>query len=224
LWNRVSLKQSAYRRTRALPLKLLARSSFRHRRNSGNVRTRDCAFENGRQRFVAARLMTVTLHACIGFAAAIFSPASAPGQGFSDSAHDFRRLRAHIEAGGHRMATTSARLLLWSPRILGIAVSLFIGLFALDAFSHDKTLVQALPDFLIHLIPALVLLALVGMSFRREWIGGIAFIGLAVVYATTMALPRGHVDWVFVISGPLLIVGALFLWSWFHHSQLRPGQ
>jgi hypothetical protein len=121
------------------------------------------------------------------------------------------------------MTTTSGRLLRWSPRILGIGVSLFIGLFALDAFNQGKPFVRALPDFIVHLIPALVLLALVSVPFRHEWIGGVAFIGLAVVYATTMALPRGHVDWVFVISGPLLIVGALFLWSWFHHSQLRPS-
>ena len=119
------------------------------------------------------------------------------------------------------MATPSARLLLWSPRILGIAVSLFIGMFALDAFSPGKPLFQALADFAIHLIPTIVLLALVGVSFRREWVGGVAFVGLAVLYATTMALPRGHVDWVFIISGPLLIVGALFLWNWFHHSQLH---
>ena len=36
------------------------------------------------------------------------------------------------------MVTTSGRQLLWSPRILGVVVSLFIGLFALDAFSQGK--------------------------------------------------------------------------------------
>src|SRR5687767_3851348 len=99
------------------------------------------------------------------------------------------------------MAITTASLLLWSPRIVGILVTLFIGMFALDAFSEGKPFFQALPDFLIHLIPALVLLALVVASFRREWIGGVAFIGLAVLYAVTMS--RGHVDWMLTISGPL---------------------
>ena len=33
------------------------------------------------------------------------------------------------------MTATSGRLLVWSPRIIGILVSLFIGMFALDAFS-----------------------------------------------------------------------------------------
>jgi hypothetical protein len=117
------------------------------------------------------------------------------------------------------MAATSAGLLLWSPRILGILVSLFIGMFALDAFSEGKPLFLALLDFVIHLIPALVLLALVVASFRWEWIGGVTFIGLAVVYAMTMS--RGRLDWMLVISGPLAVVGALFLWSWFHRSRLH---
>ena len=116
------------------------------------------------------------------------------------------------------MATTTSRLLLWSPRILGILVSAFIGLFALDAFSQGKPFLQALPDFLIHLIPAFVLLGLVVASFRWPWIGAVAFIGLAVVYALTMS--KGRLDWMLTISGPLLVVGALFLWSWFQRGKL----
>jgi hypothetical protein len=111
------------------------------------------------------------------------------------------------------MATSG--LWLWSPRVLGVLTGLFIGMFALDAFSAGKPFVQALPDFLVHLIPAVVLLAVVGASFRRPWIGAAAFIGLGVLYATTMA--RGRLDWMMAISGPLLVVGVLFLWSW-----LRP--
>ena len=117
------------------------------------------------------------------------------------------------------MAITTARLLLWSPRIVGILVSLFISMFALDAFSEAKPFFQALPDFLIHLLPAFALLAIVGASFRWPWIGAVAFIGLAVVYAMTMS--KGRLDWMLTISGPLMVVGALFLWSWFQQGKLR---
>ena len=117
------------------------------------------------------------------------------------------------------MAVTSAHLLLWCPRVLGTLVSLFMGMFALDAFSEGKPFFQALLDFVIHLIPMFVLLTLVVASFRWEWIGGVAFIGLAIVYALTMS--RGRLDWMLLISGPLAIVGALFLWSWFHHAKLH---
>lgn len=59
-------------------------------------------------------------------------------------------------------------------RVLGILVSLFIGLFALDAFSPDKPFADALLDFLVHLIPALVVLTIVAVSWRHEWVGALA--------------------------------------------------
>ena len=113
------------------------------------------------------------------------------------------------------MTTTTRRLAFWAPRIIGILVSLFMGVFALDAFGPGKPLADALLDFAIHLLPALLLLTVVAASWRREWIGALTFIGLAVVYATTMA--RGRIDWMLLIAGPLLLVGMLFLASWFNH-------
>jgi hypothetical protein len=110
------------------------------------------------------------------------------------------------------MTTSSRRVLARSSRILGILVSLFVAMFALDAFGGERPFVQALPDFFIHLIPAFVLLLIVAASWRREWIGGVSLLALALLYATTMA--RGHVDWMVAIALPLAIVGVLFLWSW----------
>lgn len=113
--------------------------------------------------------------------------------------------------------TTSRRLLLWSPRVLGLLLTAFIGMFALDAFSEGKSLLRAVPDFIVHLIPAFILLAFVMLSFRRPWIGGVAFIGLAALYALTLS--KGRLDWMLAISAPLLVVGALFLWSWFQRAE-----
>ena len=119
------------------------------------------------------------------------------------------------------MTTTSARLLLWSPRVLGILVCVFLGLFALDAFNESRSFSEALRTFAIHIAPAVLLLAVVAASWRWEWLGGVVFTGLAVVYATTAG---SRLDWILVISGPLLIVGTLFLWSWRFHEELhRPG-
>jgi hypothetical protein len=116
------------------------------------------------------------------------------------------------------MTRTSARALLWSPRILGILMSLFLSLFALDAFSEGQPFSESLSAFAIHLLPALVLLAIVAMSWRWEWIGGITFIGLAAAYA---AIARGRVDWILVISAPLLVIGSCFFWSWRYHNELH---
>lgn len=95
------------------------------------------------------------------------------------------------------------------PRILGITVALFVAIFALDALGPGKPI----SGFVIHLLPALTLLAIVAVSWRWKWIGGFAFIGFAIAYAASV--PQ-RLDWILVIAGPLLLVGVLFLWSWMH--------
>lgn len=110
------------------------------------------------------------------------------------------------------MTSSARKLLLWSPRILGVLVSLFLGVFALDAID------EGIPAFLLHLAPAFLLLLVVAASWRWEWIGGAVFITLAVVYGIP-AWSRG--EWLLVISAPLLLVGLLFLWSWLHHKELH---
>ena len=66
--------------------------------------------------------------------------------------------------------TPISRLVLWAPRLLGVATCLFIGMFALDAFSEDKPLGEAVGDFAVHLIPAAVLLVIVALSWRCPWV------------------------------------------------------
>jgi hypothetical protein len=115
------------------------------------------------------------------------------------------------------MINTSHRLLLWGPRIAGLLVAGFLALFALDAF-NEGSFVAALPAFAIHLIPSLLVLTVVAVAWKFEWIGAIAFIGLAVLYAIMV---RGRLDWIVAISGPLALVGVLFLVSWRHHADLH---
>jgi len=110
------------------------------------------------------------------------------------------------------MTNSARKLLLWSPRILGIVVSLFLGVFAFDALD------EGIPAFLLHMAPTLLLLLVVAASWRWEWVGGAVFIILAVLYGVPV-WSRG--DWLLVISGPLLLVGLLFLWSWRHHRELH---
>ena len=115
------------------------------------------------------------------------------------------------------MTRTSALWLLWVPRVLGLAVCLFIGMFALDAFSEGKPLGQALADFAMHLIPSTVLLLVVLAAWRWEWVGAVLFIGAGVLYMLSVR----RLDWIAVISGPLVAVGLLYLWAWWNHDALR---
>lgn len=106
----------------------------------------------------------------------------------------------------------------WAARILGIGLAVFLGLFALDAFEPGTPPVQAALAFVIHLLPSAVVLVVVASAWRREWIGALAFTGLAIAYAVMV---RFHADWVLGISGPLLVVGTLFFWSWRTHVTRR---
>ena len=116
------------------------------------------------------------------------------------------------------MAKRSDAVLLWAPRVVGIVVCLFLSMFALDAFSAGKPALEAVRDFIVHVLPMVVLLGVVALSWRWEWVGGFVFTGLALAYAY---VARRHLGWIALISGPLLLVGVLFLLSWSQHRRLR---
>jgi hypothetical protein len=116
--------------------------------------------------------------------------------------------------------TQSNLPVLWIARVLGIAVCVFFAVFAMDAWEPGKSVARVVTDVLIHLLPSAVVLTIVVMSWRRPRIGGVAFVVLAVVYAALVGFRFG---WVLAISGPLLIVGLLFLWSWRLHTGTVAG-
>jgi len=115
------------------------------------------------------------------------------------------------------MTTTLERLVWWGPRISGMLIAGFLSLFALDAF-NGRSFLEALPAFAIHLIPSLLVLGVVAIAWRFEWIGAIGFVTLAVLYAVRV---HGRIDWIAVISGPLILVGVLFLVSWRYHAAVH---
>jgi hypothetical protein len=105
------------------------------------------------------------------------------------------------------------RTILWAPRVLAVAVSLFLAVFSLDEITGTTNIFEALPYVMIHLLPSAIVLAVVALSWRREWIGAVLFVALAAAYAVAA---RAHLSWVAVISGPLIVAGALYAWSWMH--------
>jgi hypothetical protein len=78
---------------------------------------------------------------------------------------------------------TPLRLLHWLPRIICILSILLISLFAADAFNPNETIWQQLGDFLGHLIPSIVLTSLLIVAWRWEFIGGITFIIIGILFS-----------------------------------------
>ncbi|HTW49284.1 MAG TPA: hypothetical protein VMD92_15130 [Acidobacteriaceae bacterium] len=122
-----------------------------------------------------------------------------------------------------RMSRVTARFIYWSPRILSVAFAIFLSLFALEAFNEVHGFGRILLAILIDLVPALVIVAVLIAAWRWEWIGAGLFFLAAVYYAWSWTGPPRHVHWTPIagISGPLLVMAALFLMSWIERSNVR---
>jgi len=112
------------------------------------------------------------------------------------------------------------RAMFWTPRALSILFAIFISIFALDVFGAGYGFWGTIVALLIHLIPTgLVLLAL-AIAWRWQWIGAILFAALGAGY---VIMGWGRFEWptYLLISGPLFLLGALFLVSWLFRAMPR---
>jgi hypothetical protein len=110
--------------------------------------------------------------------------------------------------------------LFWAPRILGILFAIFISIFALDVFGQGYSFAETVLALAMHLVPTGILLVVLVLAWRWEWIGGILFPGLGILYLVT-AWGRFHWSAYLVISGPLILEGILFLLNWRYREALR---
>jgi hypothetical protein len=109
----------------------------------------------------------------------------------------------------------------WTPRILGIIFTLFIGLFSLDVFGSGLSFWQTVGAFLMHNIPTFLLALAIGFSWHYEIIGGIVFILAGIAYLisiTTTMIINGfqgyYLAWAVQFSGIAFVIGILFLINW----------
>ena len=111
--------------------------------------------------------------------------------------------------------------LLWLPRVLSVLFAGFISLFALDVFGAGYGLWETIWALFVHLIPTWLILAAPAISWRWEWLGGVLFPLLGVLYIVTF---RGFQWSVYLgMAGPLFVIGDLFLSSWLYRKSLRRG-
>ena len=103
--------------------------------------------------------------------------------------------------------------LYWTPRILTIVFILFLALFAFDVFEGDQSLIKKLGGFLIHLLPNFVLILILIVAWKHEWVGTIAF-ALAGIAYIVMAWGKFPFAPYLIISGPLFLIAVLFWFNW----------
>jgi hypothetical protein len=124
-------------------------------------------------------------------------------------AEDVRNfIKTHIDA---------RRILFWTPRVLCILLAVFLSMFALDVFSEAYSFGETILALLIHLIPTCLVVLMLAIAWRRDWVGTLVFTALAVSYVVWSR----RLDWILVISGPLFLISILFLLNWVHNKRLE---
>lgn len=110
------------------------------------------------------------------------------------------------------------RLIHWTARVLAIAGILFISMFALDVFVPGEPWHRVAIALFMHLLPSFVLLAILVIAWRVEWLGGAIFVLAGLSPFALLSNPA----WVnLMLGGPFLLAGGLFLVS--HRLRKREG-
>lgn len=119
------------------------------------------------------------------------------------------------------MNTTTRRFLFWTPRLLCLLFAAFVSIFAFDVFGEHAGFWDTLLALLMHLIPTALLLLILAVSWRWEWVGRLLFPALGVLYIIAF---WGRFPWptYAILAGPLFLLGTLFLLGWTQRQTLRP--
>lgn len=111
----------------------------------------------------------------------------------------------------------------WTPRILSIAFLLFLAMFSLDVFGEGYSFWQVLLGLFMHNIPVFILAAVLWISWKHEWVGGVVFILAGLLYIVFPARNAPWylaISWILMIAGPAFLIGGLFLANWFKRKKI----
>jgi hypothetical protein len=116
------------------------------------------------------------------------------------------------------------RILIWTPRVLGVLFAFFVSIFALDVFGQGYGFLDTILVLFMHLIPVYILLAALAIAWRWEWAGAVLFASFSVWYVVVSwgRLPlAANLIGVWPIAGPSLLIGLLFLLNWIYKPNLH---
>lgn len=123
------------------------------------------------------------------------------------------------------MNELSRRTLFWAPRALSMAFIAFLSLFALDVFSEGYGFWKTVLALTMHLTPVFVLIAVLLLAWRWEWVGAALYAAAGMLYVMQVLSrplrPAIKLNWILTIAGPTFVIAALFLANWLKRGQLR---
>ncbi len=114
-----------------------------------------------------------------------------------------------------------SRFIYWTPRIVSIIFICFVALFSLDIFDMKLDFWGTVLGLLMHNIPTLILIAVLIIAWKYEWVGGVAFILAGILYIAGILITimkNGfkwyYLSWAIEISGMAFLIGILFFINW----------
>lgn len=107
-----------------------------------------------------------------------------------------------------------AKIIHWAPRIAAILIILFISLFSLDVFEMDASPLELLGGFLIHNIPAIGMIVLLILAWKRPVVGFVAFLVAGALFAFAFVREASALPNLLLFVFPILLVAGLFYADW----------
>jgi len=109
-----------------------------------------------------------------------------------------------------------ARIIHWAPRVAAIMIIFFTSLFSLDVFEMEGSPLELLGAFLIHNIPAIVMIIILILAWKRPVVGFVAFLVAAVLFAAFFVRDIYSLPNLLLFVFPILLVALLFYadWKW----------
>ncbi len=114
-----------------------------------------------------------------------------------------------------------SKFVYWAPRILSIIFIAFLAMFSLDVFEGNYGFWGTILGLFMHNIPVFILIIVLVISWKREIVGGLAFISAGIIYLTTLVISalRNNFEWYtlswsIIVAGPAFLIGILFLICW----------
>jgi len=122
---------------------------------------------------------------------------------------------------GRRLAS----MLYWTPRIAGLLITLFVGIFALDVFGEGYSFWDLIVGLFMHLIPSFVLALILVLAWRWEWIGFVAYMAAAAFFMVLAFrdLIQG-LGILLIFICPIVVIALLFGANWRWRTELRQAR
>lgn len=101
----------------------------------------------------------------------------------------------------------------WSVRIVTILFAAFLSIFSADAYNNEYPSWKNIMFLFIHLIPVMVILIVLAISWKRPLAGVISYALLGSLYIF-WAWGRFPLSVYFMIAGPLFVMSVLYFLVW----------